>query len=101
MRGDDEKILYTADSNSIYVSNKPSQSVSETVSTISLGCECVFLTTRLTVDCDLDTACVWRRHTVVGDAFKFLCLMPLDFCDFQKFALIQETICEDKRREGD
>ncbi len=55
----------------------------------------------LTVDDDLDAARVWRRHTVVSDAFKFLRLMPLDFCDFQKLAFAHETVCEDKRREGD
>lgn len=56
---------------------------------------------RLTVDCDLDAVRVWRRHAVVGDAFKFLRLMPLDFCDFQKLAFAHETVCEDKRQEGD
>lgn len=38
----------------------------------------------LTIDCDLDFALICGGHSIVGDAFVVLGLLPLDFCDVQE-----------------
>lgn len=46
----------------------------------------------LTVDCDYDLTLVRRGHTIVGDTFVVLRLLPCDLCDLQELPLTQRPI---------
>lgn len=46
----------------------------------------------LTVDRDLDFALIGRSHSIVGDAFVVLGLLPLDLCDVKELPFTHQPI---------
>lgn len=47
----------------------------------------------LTVDGDLDLALIGGSHSVVGDAFVVLGLLPLDLRDVQELTVAHQPVC--------
>lgn len=56
-----------------------------------LGC-CVAHRGLLTVDRDFDLALIRRSHSIVGNAFVVLGLLPLNLCDVQELPLTHQPI---------
>lgn len=46
----------------------------------------------LTVDRDLDLALIRRSHSIVGDAFIVLGLLPLNLCDVEELPFTHQPI---------
>lgn len=51
----------------------------------------------LTVDCNLNLALIGRSHSIVGDAFVVLSLLPFNLCDVQELPLTHQPIWWHKR----
>lgn len=62
-----------------------------------LGC-CVAQEAILTVDRDFDLALIGRSHSIVGDAFVVLGLLPLNLRDVQELPLTHQPVY---RRKGE
>lgn len=58
---------------------------------LSLGCY-VAQGGILTVDCNLNLALIRRSHSVVGDAFVVLGLLPFNLCDVEELPLAHQPI---------